>query len=587
VNRLPLLLLALLGFGAQAALRPGLQSLQADSGLVLPAVDAKGLSADVAIPALALGAFRGLVTDYLWLRSFGLREQGRHYEARQIAEQICRLQPRLSEVWSYLAHDLAYNLAATESSPQGRWRWIRNGVALLRDQGLRLNPDDPVLYFTLSRIFQDRIGAAFDDFHMQFKEYHALEMRALLGEPPLSVETLATTPPLSTLLAQEPDARTLNTQFEALDSSLAQLARIEAELARGVRSPVTLLAESLRDTELYARLLRSARRDAVVEETRLDPERMLEIDRAWGPLDWRGCDAQAIYWALVGSEVAERQGNRTEELRLRRIAIQALKAAMRRGRITVLPNGNIILAPMVELTGRIDALYLESIGIAKKRIATLKSKLEADAAADYANDEHGHGESADTAEHKEYRKLGGFLNNQVSAREDFLGEGVILLSQSGRDKDARTLLARGKGSYPENVSFALDYDLYVIRALAVRYSDPGMFDTQLGTSQLLEGTWTSGFVALALGHDNRYRGLNKLASAARQRWDRYLSTLVPLNRARLSVPYEAIRQRALYRAAQRLSPPLRGMLAKRLGISLKALSTPPPQIAFPTPRGSR
>lgn len=586
MNRLPLLLLALFGFGAQAALRPGLQSLQADSGLVLPAVDAKGLSADVAIPALALGAFRGLVTDYLWLRSFGLREQGRHYEARQIAEQICRLQPRLSEVWSYLAHDLAYNLAATESSPEGRWRWIRNGIALLRDQGLRLNPDEPVLYFTLSRIFQDRIGAAFDDFHMQFKEYHALEMRTLLGEPPMSVETLATTPPLSTLLSQEPEARRLNTQLEALDSSLAELARIDADLTRGVRSPETLLAETVRDTELYARLLRSARRDAVERETRLDPERMLEIDRAWGPLDWRGSDAQAIYWALVGSEVAERQGNRTEELRLRRIAIQALKAAMRRGRITVLPNGQIFLAPMIELTGRIDALYLESIGIAKKRQAKLESKLKIDAAADYDDDGHGH-ESADNAEYKELRKLGGFLNNQISAREDFLGEAVILLSQSGRERDARTLLARAKGSYPENVSFALDYDLYVIRALATRYSDPGMFDTQLGTSQLLEGTWTEGFVVLALGQDDRYRSLNNLASAARKRWDRFLATLEPLDRARLSVPYEAIRRRARYRAAQRLALPLRGMLAKRLGIPLKDLNTPPPQIAFPAPRGSR
>ena len=54
-------------------------------------------------------------------------------------------------------------------------------------------------------------------------------------------------------------------------------------------------------------------------------------------------------------------------------------------------------------------------------------------------------------------------------------------------------LARARASYPQNPTFALQYDQYIIQALAQRYSDPGMFDTQVGISQAVEGAWTTAF----------------------------------------------------------------------------------------------
>jgi hypothetical protein len=534
MSRLPLLALALVALALQGLLRPALQAQQEAAGLVMPATDAKGLSADVAVPTLALGAFRGLVTDYLWLRSITMREQGRDYEARQLAEQICRLQPRLSEVWSYLAHDLAYNLTSSESTPAGRWRWIQSAIRLLRDEGLRLNPGDPELYFTLSRIYQDKIGSGFDDFHMYFKAEHALSLAGTLGEPPLTVEQLNATPPLDVLLAQEP----------GIDRS-------------GPRAK------------------RSERRDQFAAATGFDLQRVLEIDREWGPLDWRGSDASAIYWAAEGIRVAEERGDLRNRLRLRRIAIQALKNAMRRGRFVILavvkqgdPPGYFV--PSVSLAPRIDALYVESIRLARAGLAAL----------DAEDDGHDHGP-------RDRSLLDGFHMNQLSARADFLGESIVLLSEHGREQDAKRLLARARASYPNTGAFAVDYDAFIVRDLTARFADPGMFDTQVGTSQVIEGAWTKAFKCLALGQDERFRGLDRLAKATGVRWDRFLATLEPAHRARMAIPYEAIRTRAAYRAAQSLLPGFRAMLAQRTGIPLAELETPPPQIALPLPRGQR
>ncbi|RMG08720.1 MAG: hypothetical protein D6731_21290 [Planctomycetota bacterium] len=565
----------LLLLGLAALLRPSLQAQQERAGLLVPAAQGDGLSADVAVPALALGAFRGVVTDYLWLRSLSLREQGRHYEARQLAEQIGRLQPRLSQVWSYLAHDLAYNLAATESDWRGRWRWIQNGIALLRDEGLRLNPGDPELYFMLSRIYQDKIGAAFDDFHLQFKREHAQEMRVVLGD--LRVEELAATPLLDALLRADPEVRALAARAEAVEIDLEDLPLHEVVLAAAKASPHPLWEDFFareRPTEAYRRALRSARRTRLERQYKLEPARMLEVDRSWGPLDWRAWQATAIYWALAGVQAAEERGDLPARLRLRRIAVQALKDAMRQGRIEVLPDGRIFLAPDVDLVARVDEKYLESIALAQDLLVRLEGGA-------HEEEEHRHGRDPLDA-------VSAFAVNQKSAREDFLAEAVITLTQYGREAEARAFLARARLSYPENPGFQLSYDQFVIVALAQRYADPGTFDTQVGTSQLLEGTWTTAYKLLALGQDERFRGLRRLALATQQRWNRVLAGRPPVDRARLSIPYEAIRRRAAYRAFQQLpSPALRERLARRLGVTVAELATPPEPVPLPPPRGMR
>jgi hypothetical protein len=43
-----------------------------------------------------------------------------------------------------------------------RWRWVEAGIRLLRDDGLRLNPRDPVLYRELAWMFLAKVGGSID-----------------------------------------------------------------------------------------------------------------------------------------------------------------------------------------------------------------------------------------------------------------------------------------------------------------------------------------------------------------------------------------------------------------------------------------
>ena len=55
----------------------------------------------VVLTTVALGGFRGLVADWLWLRSNRMQEQGNYFEMVQLASWITKLQPRYPQVWVF------------------------------------------------------------------------------------------------------------------------------------------------------------------------------------------------------------------------------------------------------------------------------------------------------------------------------------------------------------------------------------------------------------------------------------------------------------------------------------------------------
>ena len=97
---------------------------------------------------VAMGAFRGLVVDILWMRADKLKEEGQFFDAKQLAQWITKLQPRFAAVWEFHAWNMAYNIsvAIPASQPDQRWQWVRNGYELLRDEGIPTNPKSIQLY---------------------------------------------------------------------------------------------------------------------------------------------------------------------------------------------------------------------------------------------------------------------------------------------------------------------------------------------------------------------------------------------------------------------------------------------------------
>lgn len=132
----------------------------------------------------ALGAFRGLITDLAFIRAETYKEQGRFYDAKQLAEWICALQPHFPAVWEFAAWNLSWNISVTTYTPDERWQWVYNGVKLLRDQGIPYNPRAVNLYKQLAWTFNNKMGEITDDHHYTYKTNWAWRMHLVLGAPP-------------------------------------------------------------------------------------------------------------------------------------------------------------------------------------------------------------------------------------------------------------------------------------------------------------------------------------------------------------------------------------------------------------------
>ena len=95
-----------------------------------------------------------------------------------------RLQPHFPSVWEYCAWNMAWNISVTTFTPEERWNWVYNGVKLLRDQGIPLNPRAVNLYKQLAWIFNNKMSEPTDDQHYAYKCNWGWRMHILLGPPP-------------------------------------------------------------------------------------------------------------------------------------------------------------------------------------------------------------------------------------------------------------------------------------------------------------------------------------------------------------------------------------------------------------------
>jgi len=133
---------------------------------------------------IALGAFRGIFVNFLWIRANDMKEAGKFYDAIQLASTITKLQPRFPRVWVFHAWNMAYNISVTTQTPEERWQWVNAGIELLRDKGVPANPNDMLIHKELAWIFLHKIGGFTDDANTYYKRRLAYEWTVVLGPPP-------------------------------------------------------------------------------------------------------------------------------------------------------------------------------------------------------------------------------------------------------------------------------------------------------------------------------------------------------------------------------------------------------------------
>ena len=151
-DRLIQLLCALIASGAIAtagSMLPTLLRISDERALRYTDVSLEGAPPIVAV-GTAIGALRGIIVDYLWLKAGIQKEKGLFYEAMADARLITKLQPRFGEVWGFQGHNMAYNISVLTDTPAERWEWVHAGIDLVRDEGLRYNPNDLPLHKELA-----------------------------------------------------------------------------------------------------------------------------------------------------------------------------------------------------------------------------------------------------------------------------------------------------------------------------------------------------------------------------------------------------------------------------------------------------
>ena len=316
----------------------------------------------VAFTSIALGGFRGLLADYLWLRTGKMQDEGKYYEMVQLADWIVKLQPRFTGAHAFLGWNMSYNVSVTFTNFEDRWRWVKRGIELIRDEALEYNPGDPELFRQLGWIYQHKMGAEMDDANLYYKVQMAEEMIRLFGDYYEQWEVLDKAPLNETKLMAVLDRKA--EAFKALLSSfgldfrqLETLFREKAAIPEEHNGqPFRKRFDELGVTEPVELCLRHR---WMVYKYRLDPQMMMKCNRKFGRLDWRLPEAHAIYWAERGREKWFSESARFKRLSCDRMIFQSLNAAFRTGKLLYLKGDlrTLQMTPNFAVADAADAEY--------------------------------------------------------------------------------------------------------------------------------------------------------------------------------------------------------------------------------------
>ncbi|MBR6373588.1 MAG: hypothetical protein IKS20_10430 [Victivallales bacterium] len=317
----------------------------------------------VAFTSVALGGFRGLAADLLWLRSSRMQDEGKYFEMVQLADWIIKLQPRNTSSHAFLAWNMAYNISVTFTAFEDRWRWVRRGIELIRDEALDLNPGDAELFRQLGWIYQHKMGKDLDDANRYYKTEFAKENIRLFADYYGRWDELINAPTneekLRAALGDKYGdyvkilAKHGFATFKDFEQRFRELAvipvEVEGELKElGVKDTVEICLRNRWMTQKY----------------KLDPAWLKKLNERYGELDWRLPEAHAIYWAERGKEKFSAEKDKFKRLSCDRMIFQSLAAAFGMGRLVYLKKiEHLEMTPNTKIVDAVNKAYQDAMAL--------------------------------------------------------------------------------------------------------------------------------------------------------------------------------------------------------------------------------
>lgn len=491
----------------------------------------ENLPPSLAFATVAMGAFRGLVVDILWMRADKLKEEGQFFDARQLAEWITTLQPRFPAVWEFQAWNMAYNIsvAIPASQPEQRWRWVKNGYELLRDKGIPTNPKAVQLYRELARIFQHKMGGVSDDVHKYYKLQLAEAIGPLLGSEDnrLSAddnafyEALIGTPSEWAQIVADPNVapfiRALQEVGEPFTGEQPFVQNYLALRRNASRFPQAAsdVVDRFRDTAALKQFDLFAKSYELRNTWKLEPARMHQVSQEYGPIDfadpnvhfpmdWRHPDAHAIYWALKGLSVAKEKDDAETERYLtntQRIVAHSLQNLFRYGKLIILSRPAEALDP--------DSPAAESTSPAIPKDVFLSPDLR------IFNSYH-KAVLAIIAGHEDDRTTKESLEN---GHRNMLKNAVLVFYQAGLRGEALKIFNQLRKRYPLE-EFNVSLEQFALKRWREELSGFGIDDAREQIVMLL----SEGYYLYAIRDDEAAAGREQLAQQA---YDFYNTTNEP------------------------------------------------------------
>jgi len=467
------------------------------------------LPPSLAVTTVVLGGFRGLIANILWVRAMEMQDDGKFFEMAQLADWITKLQPHADHVWRVTAWNMSYNISVKfdgVATPHVRWHWVKRGIELIRDEGLKYNPHSAHLYHELAWHFQHKVGHNLDDAHGFYKMAWCTEMMHDPG----------------------PDGRR-GTEDDIFEGGVIGTRR---------DGYLDLIKP---ETEQDRR-----RRKRLVEVFKMTPEKLKAVDDLWGPLEWRLPDAHAIYWAQQGIEdvtvrfdvdgdgilnTEEEEAAGGDFLKLRRIIYQALQQACMQGRLISQPP-NFDYGWNVDLVGRANDSYEKQ----------MEAKRQEDAAS-----------NTDT----------GLAEHMSTGHKNFLRSAVYFLYVYNRKDEAAKWYKYMVDLYPQSIPVpGLSLDEYCVSRVQ---EDAGETDHNQ-TKAVIGGLLLQAFQYAAVGEDDQFVGHKSLAIQLHNRFEKQIG--ISTNRVGLP-PFEELERQVLEDLFRPNSPFMHPVLLEQLRLVLK------------------